>query len=302
MAYSSWAELVAVDPEESFSSQGLEEGDPLGVPSLRLHDLETGADTLLEDGAFSLAWRGDGAVAYFKGSEAVFRVNRPFVGHVFVEDAPGAEPTQWTSKPGRYVVLAWAGDRLLAYRRLEGNSVDLVALDGPGRERVLSVSSELIAVAPGGGAALVDLESSGDSWGFGLVDIASGEVLSTLPLDGGDDSASIQSVGYNGSWVDDRAVVPADGGIAVLEIQGTSITLDGVLRFPPEYTEGVWEPRLVPGSGGGEVVVWARLGRSDDSAAGGRYQHLVCEIESGRCGAGPPQEAMTYRPVGTPDR
>lgn len=77
VAYNAWEELTPIDPHESLSQQGVQPGDAVGTPSIRLIDLQTSEDTLFEQGAFSIAWRADGAVAYLEGSEQDFHVNRP---------------------------------------------------------------------------------------------------------------------------------------------------------------------------------------------------------------------------------
>lgn len=52
---------------------------------------------LFEDGAFSLAWGADGTVAYFKGLERDFRVDKPYPGTVMVRPSFDADPTPWIS-------------------------------------------------------------------------------------------------------------------------------------------------------------------------------------------------------------
>lgn len=296
VAYSSWVDLVPIDPEASFSEQGLEPGTAVGVPSIRIHDSDTGADTLFETGAYSPAWKSSGAVAYFKGSKESFRIGEPYVGHVMVRESLESEAVQWTAEPGRYVVLGWAGDSLLVYQRHEGNNLDLLALDGPGKQRSLSLNSELIAISEDGGSALVDLESSGSSWGVGLIDVQSGELVSTIPLAGDPGQPVLTSVGYNGSWRGDRAVVSADGGVVVLGTGNGQLSMEGFLRFPEH--QGVWEPRLL--ADGDRFVAWASAAPAG-SALSPAFQHLVCSIQARSCEAGEIQYATTYRPVSLPD-
>jgi len=64
VAYNTFSYLIPVEPEKSWSQQGVHPGDAVGTPSIHLVDLTTGKDTVLANGAFSLAWRADGAVAY----------------------------------------------------------------------------------------------------------------------------------------------------------------------------------------------------------------------------------------------
>jgi hypothetical protein len=122
-------------------------------PAIRLHSAATGDDRVLEAGAFSLAWRADGGLAYVKLTRA--RINprreRPR-GHVVVHAKVGSRPIRWSQHPRHYLVAAWARDRLLAYRvpRAKGRWPDLLALDGPGRVRILARRSGLVALSPDG--------------------------------------------------------------------------------------------------------------------------------------------------------
>ena len=120
LAYNVWRELRHDDPDLSWSDQGIKPGDPLATPSVRLYDSATQSDELLEEGAFSLAWRGDGALAYFKGAERDYRAGMPYAGHVVVRASVQAPPEVWSAERARYVVAAWAGRSLVAYREAEG--------------------------------------------------------------------------------------------------------------------------------------------------------------------------------------
>ena len=109
LAYNAWTELREDDPGLSWEDQDISVGDPLARPSLRLLDVESGTDTVLEEGAFSLDWRADGALAYVKGAERDYRAGVPYVGDVVVRPALEASSEAWSPEPGRYVVAAWAG-------------------------------------------------------------------------------------------------------------------------------------------------------------------------------------------------
>jgi len=152
IVYDAWTDEITLDPERSFSQQGILQGQALGRPSLHLLDTLTGSDTLFEDGAYSFAWRTDGAVAYFKAQDPDFRANQPYVGQVMVQTSLQADPVAWTSQSGRYIVIAWAGQTLLAYRVGEGEVLDLVSLSGPGKEQLLHravYSSQLVPTGRG---------------------------------------------------------------------------------------------------------------------------------------------------------
>ena len=90
VAYNTWRELREDDPALSWEDQGISAGDPLARPSIRLRDLQTGTDSAYVVGAFSLAWREDGAIAYFKGADRDYRAGVRYVGDVFVRDSVNA--------------------------------------------------------------------------------------------------------------------------------------------------------------------------------------------------------------------
>lgn len=158
IAYNAWEWLVPVDPAKSWSQQGISPGDPVGVPSIRVVDLATGSERVLADGAFSLAWRDDGALAFFQGTSRTYRADEPFTGHPLFRSSPEAVEETWTTVPDRCVVIAWARGRLLAYRMLEGERLDLLVFDGPGRSRLIAEGGELVAISPDGTRALVSSE------------------------------------------------------------------------------------------------------------------------------------------------
>jgi hypothetical protein len=92
VAYSSWEWYLDIDRSRSTSSQGIEDGQPIGAPSIRMVDVTTGSADLFEEGAFSVAWRGDGALAYFKGEVVDHRNNEAYLGSVLVRPTPDAPP------------------------------------------------------------------------------------------------------------------------------------------------------------------------------------------------------------------
>ena len=146
VAYNTWQELRTVDEEQSFSKQGIPDGDVLGTPSLRVHD-DAGKDFLLARGAYSAAWRQDGAIAFVKGTDPNFRAGRSYTGQVVVQGDVHGPEVAWTSELAHYVVYAWAGDRLLFYRIGFGEKLELLVADGPGHIRSLTDGSA-IAVSP----------------------------------------------------------------------------------------------------------------------------------------------------------
>jgi hypothetical protein len=238
IVYSTWQPLRAVDPRRSFSKQGIADGEALGIPSVRLRD-DAGRDSVIERGAYSAAWRSDGALAYCKGAEAAFRANRPYVGDVFVRAGVHGRSVRWTDDPARYVVYAWAGDRLLFYRVGEGESLELLAADGPGRARPLADGSA-VAVSPDGQRVVV---ASADATSVRVLDVATGREQAWLDVTAA--SPSLRWIGYSGSWTGDDVVAPASPGLAVFHVGAGSIDLDQVLALDrSQFPAGAQEPRF----------------------------------------------------------
>jgi hypothetical protein len=256
VAYSSWQKLRPVDPQLSFSKQGIGDGEPLAVPSLRVREAD-GRDTLLDRGAYSVAWRSDGSIAYVKGADASFRADRPFLGNVYVRAALHGRSVAWTTEPARYVVYAWAGRRLLLYRIGEGEALELLVADGPGNVRKLADGSG-VAVSPDGARVMV---VSPDSTNVRVLDVATGREQAWLDVTTA--SPALRWVGYSGSWAGDRVVAPSSSGLAVFRVGDESIDLEQVLSLDEaEFPAGVQEPRFA-GDDGNEIVATADVPPKD---------------------------------------
>ena len=216
-------------------------------PVIRLYDARGNEDVVLVDGAYSLAWRRDGALAYFKGRPRVVdpRAPKRYVGHVLVRASLDAHAVRWTSDPGRYVVAGWAGRSLLAYR-LGSGWPDLLVLDGPGHTRALAKTSGLVAVNPEGRRAFV-VRYGVEPPVVAVLDIVSGEETARLRLDEGPLTRELRFVTETGSWAGDAVAAAVTGGIAVFRVQRDSIVLEQVVRFDPAgFPLGVFEPQLAP--------------------------------------------------------
>jgi hypothetical protein len=270
VAYNAWHELREDDPALSWQDQGISPGDPLARPSIRLYDLESGTDREFVDGGFSLAWREDGAIAYFKGAEREYRAGVRYVGDVFVRDDVRSPARRWTSKTDRYVVAGWAGSRLLVYRVGAGEALDVLALDGPGKRRVLASDGGLVAINPDGTSALVEHGPESGPPRVDLVAVANGARLASLDLTTVDPSVGV--VGYSGDWEGDVVAASSASGLAIFRITGNRIELAHTLRVAAS-SQGIAEPRFV---GGGRVTGWT------SSSSGGAF--VDCDRASGRCG------------------
>jgi hypothetical protein len=268
VAYNAWRELREDDPALSWEDQGIEAGDPLARPSIRLHDLRTGKDSAYVVGAFSLAWRGDGAIAYFKGAGHDYRAGLRYVGDVFVRDSVNAPPQRWTEKTDRYVVAGWAGSSLIVYRVRAGEALDVLAFDGPGRQRVLASDGGIVAISPDGTSAFVEHGPETGRPRVDLIAISNGTKLASLDLSTVDPAVGV--VGYAGDWQGDFVAAPSASGLVVFRVSGGRIDLARTMRAAAG--QGVAEPRFV---GPSRVTGWT------SSSSGGAF--VDCDRVSGRC-------------------
>jgi hypothetical protein len=268
LAYNTWKELRSDDPALSWADQGIEPGDALATPSIRLYDGAGDRDEVLEDGAFSVAWRSDGALAYFKGLEPDYRAGVPYVGKVVVRSSLEAEPQVWSTEPGRYIVAAWAGPMLVAYREHEGEALDVVVFDGPSKMRVLAPGSTLVAVSPDGAKAFVERGPAHGRPSVRILDVATGETLAALDLTKVDTSVGV--VSYAGDWLDRRVVASSASGLAIFRVGRKAIRLEQTL--PIAVTGAVAEPRF---SGPDRVTAWTSVGR--------RAVFLDCDLAATLC-------------------
>jgi hypothetical protein len=269
LAYNAWRELRPDDPRLSWSDQGIEPGDRLATPSIRVYDSVTERDELLEEGAFSVAWRADGALAYFKGAERDYRAAVPYVGDVVVRSSLEAEPELWSTEAGRYIVAMWAGERLLAYREHEGEVLDVVVFDGPGRMRVLARSSALVAISPDGRQAFLERGPAQGRPTVRVVDVESGRTEAALDLTKVD--PVVGTVSYAGDWLGRRVVAASTSGLAVFRV-GRAISLEQA--FEVQNAEGLAEPRFADAAGR-RVTAWTTEGR------GGIF--LDCDLDVPAC-------------------
>jgi hypothetical protein len=278
LAYSVWRELRSDDPSLSWSDQGIERGDALATPSIRLHDVAAGTDEVLERGAFSLAWRSDGAFAYFKGADRDYRAGIPYVGSVVVRASLRGRPQIWSPEQARYVVVAWAGDRLVAYREREGEALDVVVFDGPEQMRVLARDSALVALSPDGRRAFLERGPAAGRPAVRVVGIADGRTLAALDLTTID--PSVGAVAYSGDWRGDRVIASSASGLALFRVGPGSVELDQALAVAGE--PALAEPRFA-GPGPDRAIAW----RSGPDGA----LFLDCDLSARTCARAVPLPA-----------
>jgi len=285
VAYNTWRELKTVDTDQSFSQQAIADGTALGTPSLRVHD-DTGKDFLVARGAYSAAWRHDGAIAFVKGSDPDFRAGRSYTGPVVVRSAIHGRDAAWTSEPAHYVVYAWAGDRLLFYRVGLGEKLELLVADGPGRIRPLADGSA-IAISPDATRVAV---LSQDGTSVRVLDIATGSELAWLDVTTA--TPPVAWLAYSGSWVGDHIVAPASPGLAVLHVGSSALELEQVLSLDhSQFPVGVQGPRFVDAAGN-EIAASADIPPA--KSGGGVSFLLQCDRIARTCARGEPAPAREW--------
>ncbi len=280
VAYNTWRELRAIDKEKSLGEQGIESGDPVGIPQIRVVDTASGTDRAFEEGSQTPAFRTDGRLAYALGLEPPFRVGVRYLSRVVVRETLDGVPAVWTNEPANYFVYGWAGKRLVVYRQSQGEHLETLVLDGPGLVRVLADGAGVIALSPDGQRALLAEQAvPGRVW---LVDLESGKELSSLDLGGvfGTDGAPAPWASASGDWSGSRAVATGGPGLLVLEVKGNELALQETLGIDAErYPGGLTEPRFLDASGA-SVFASSLKDAGDGQVLG---VGLVCELATATC-------------------
>jgi DNA-binding beta-propeller fold protein YncE len=263
-----------------------------GTPSIRVRSRGCGEDFVWEEDAASFAWSQSGDFAYVQLASLGDACS--FCGQILVgvspafHGAPIPSPIPWTTSADRWIVAAWAQDRLLVYRELEGEALELYVLDGPGQMRRLGPSDtndRLVAVSPDGSQAFVGLGEGGNT--VAVYDLASGRELSRLDMSGMTDPKTNSTYGviYAGSWAGDVVAASGDPGLLLFRVTDGMVALTRVLRI----ADGIYEPQLLD-TAGTSVVGWQHLvlGGAD------RYRLLACNPDVPECVATRPIETSIY--------
>jgi hypothetical protein len=299
VAYNTWQWAKSIDWQRSLTEQGIRTGDPLGRPLVRVRDLHTGADTALDPGSYSIAWRADGAVAYARGAKPAYLANTPFLAEVVVRSSMSRPAVEWSQNPARYLVEGWAGRRLVVRRQVEGESGDLVVLEGPGTMRPLAEGVDLLAIDPHGDDVLV-AESRAHSVdpAVRLISVTDGTEKARVALSAIVDPVTdtpVADVTGLGNWRKDRAVVASSTGLVVFHVAGGRLSVEQVLHVDSaaQVGGGFYEPRFTD-DGGHTIVAWA-----DVPASRGRESaQFVCDRYALTCDESTPvPSAQAPRPV-----
>jgi hypothetical protein len=306
IAYSSWRQIAHILPDEP--GQGLAVGDPIGMPSVRVYDSETGKDRLIENGAHSPALSLDGRLAYVRADDRLLKANTEYTGNVVVGSPRSTRSSSfevWTTTSARYFPYAWAGGTLLVYKALpDSEATDVYAFTGPGQSRLLAPEAFIVALSPDGSRVLVSVGRRV----LEVIRISDGAVLASLELDGdgvaaADAPSTPHFLMYSGSWRGDRVVANSDVGLVVLNVKD-GIEIESVLATP-QLAHGLVEPVFTDDS---HVIGWADLAGSEHPVgknAEPSWDHALisCDLAAASCTAGDPRPARSWtRWVGNPSR
>jgi hypothetical protein len=269
-------------------------------PVVRVRDLEADSDEIVDEGAFSIAWRADGALAYAKALKPTLRTPARYPRHVVVRNSLDERPARWTSEPGRYVVAAWAGDHLLVYR-LTKTWPDLLVFDGPGDARIFAEAGALVALSPDGQRAFVSTYGATPPV-VRVLDVAGGAELATVTLGGATVPPTDEPVRFiveSGSWAGDIVVASVNAGVAVFRVGADEVAVEQILGFRADvFPLGASEPRMDPA--GRRIVIWAELqGRPRQAiapAAVAECDRLTLDCRVGRQVASVPGPRLVYDP------
>jgi len=288
VVYSSWRQLARIEPDER--GQGLETGQPVGVPSIRLFDLQNGKDVLLANGAASPAVSTSGAIAYVAGESQTVRQNIPYLGRIVVADSRNSKPRVWTSAPARYLPYAWARNELLVHRGVQDSEgADLYAYSGPDEARLLAPDAFAIAVSPDGTKVLAAVGIRT----LEVIRIADAAVEDSLSLDTGPANGP-HALMYGGSWEGERIVANSDRGLVVVNTRG-GLHIESVFATP-SFPHGINEPVLVDDT---RIQGWADVGSAQTTPSDvgeSSYDNALveCDLAVGSCSFDQPNRARKW--------
>lgn len=301
LVYNSFRWRRAIDRVRSYLEQGIDTGDALGTPQLRVRDVDRGEEATLEPGSQSLAWRDDGALAYAVGSPPDYRANVPFLTNVVVRASPGGDPVSWAAGPARYTVLAWAGRTLLVARGEPGATSDLVAFDGPERSRVLAAAATFLAASPDGTRVLVARSlSDTPTPRIDLVRVADGQTEATMFLADARDPVTREPTAWvspPAAWERDRVLLASSTGLVLLRVD-ESIEVEQVLHLDVASKPNgqLLEPRVAAGDDR-TILAWSAV----PGTAPIRAAQLACDRFALSCERGPAlSPEVAPRPVYDP--
>jgi hypothetical protein len=204
-----------------------------------------------------------------------------------------SRPVRWTTDARRYIVSAWAGERLVVHELTRGWP-NLVVLDGRKRKRVLAKGAALVALSPDGERAFVVKEPD-PAPNVSVVDVANGREIATFTFSDEVDPTRGERINYvadSGSWTGETVIAAVSGGLAVFRVRGDEIALDQLLGVDPDaFPLGLMEPKS--DATGRFVVAVAEL-MQRPRAAVSRTAAVECDLEERLCVLG--RSAPSYQP------
>jgi hypothetical protein len=297
---------------------------PPATPVLRLHDLGSGRDVIVERRAASFAWRADGALAYAKADAGTPPHRAGPLGHVFVRASISEPAARWTSEQARYTVLAWARENLLvgvipANAAMPAPGEGVYALAGPNRARKLPIGG-VLAIDPTGefvvGPVALDPQVGGGLT-FRVVRVQDARVVSQLDLTSTVAPKIRHATAYavtGGSWTGPYIVLTLVSAGVELRDALVLLRFDGdlepahVFRLEPYSAAeagfgsepyAFHSPRFLDAEAK-EIVAWAGITERDGRDVFLASAFLHCDRTEKRCRRTEPLPGTRWRITGPP--
>jgi hypothetical protein len=277
-------------------------------PAIWLLNLETGVQSLVADGAVSLALSMSGQVAYVKGDRPDYFANEPFAGTIEMRSVEDRSMIQvLVPEVDNYRVVAWAGDSLLYYKLRDGGSLDLYRVREGEAPRLLAEETGVVAVSPDETKVLVQHLGTPDG-NVDLLDVATGQALAYVKDLRDSSGAPVGALLLQGDWRGDTiaAAASAFSGLVFILVSpedslSVSRTLDlGRHRLP----WGMESPRF--SSDGSTVTAFAIIPPKNIVASTGPYftRVVTCGQMASTCSyvAPLPDRSAQAFPVSNPSR
>ena len=268
-----------------------DDGSLAPTAQLRRKDAATGLEETLATGVTSMAVGPGDRLAFSRAVAEPAAGEAPRLTEVVVREPDGTEAV-WSTVADRYLVIGWAGDRLIFHRwGSDGAQTDVFSATGPANQRLIGPDLSVVAISPDGrflavaGRAVGGGPSDGPT--LSVLDVATGTVTGGLEL------ADRQVRGVSGgSWSEFGLLLPAvlrEGtGLLVLAVSTTGVkpALDvrTLLRFDGISMPSLFEPTWL--AGGDSVVALASNGiipRQDGSIPAQAHLFVACDLTSEQC-------------------
>jgi hypothetical protein len=221
----------------------------MGVPGVRVIDLETDTDRLLVDGASSFALTPDDRVVYTEGVSASLATGERYLSTIRVLPADGSSPPATVvEEAGDYSIVAVAGGSVVYEATADiGSTPSLWAtpLDGSSDPVLLQESAILVAVSPDGSELLTQQLGIPELDLRVISAVDATELASlTLPLEA---TGGPSAVSRNGDWVGTTIVAASSQGLMLFERTERGLVVSQTIDVPFEQAPwGATQPTLLP--------------------------------------------------------